>query len=96
MNKNFYVYILANARPTIYIGMTNDLLRRRIYEHQNELIDGFTKRYHIHTLVYFETPDNPTGAIIREKQLKNMGRKEKLELIQKMNPSMRDLSDEIM
>ena len=93
--KNYFVYILGNERPTLYTGMTNNLTRR-LYEHKNELIDGFTSRYHLHKLLYYELGDSAMGAIIREKQIKNMGRQEKLDLIRSKNPNFKDLSDEVL
>ncbi len=94
-NGSFFVYIMGNERPTLYTGMTNDL-RRRLYEHKNALHEGFTKKYHLHKLLYFEVGDTAMGAIIREKQIKNMSRNEKLELIKSRNPQMKDLSDDIL
>ncbi|MFA4873426.1 MAG: GIY-YIG nuclease family protein [Patescibacteria group bacterium] len=87
-----YVYLLASSKNgTLYIGVTNDLVRR-IDEHKLGLIDGFTKKYKVHALVYFEEFPDPTSAIAREKQLKNWKRSWKLALIEKDNPSWRDLS----
>lgn len=85
---------MANKRPTLYTGVTNDLIKR-VYQHKMELIDGFTKKYHLHNLVHFETTSQVTTAIIREKQIKNLGRKEKLDWIRTKNPSFRDLSKDI-
>lgn len=90
--KTYYVYILSNGTgTTFYIGVTNNL-GRRIVEHQSETIEGFTKKYHLHKLVYFETYHDIMYAIAREKQLKRWKREWKIALIQKLNPGMRDLS----
>lgn len=89
-----YVYIMANDRPTLYIGVTNNLLRR-IFEHKQELVDGFTKKYHLHKLVYYENIEGENEAIIREKQIKNMHREDKLSLIMRFNSNLKDLSEEI-
>ena len=89
--KFYYVYILVNKRNgTLYIGVTNDLIKR-VYEHKNNLIDGFTKKYNVHLLVYYEQHVDIESAITREKQLKKWNRKWKLELIEKENPQWRDL-----
>jgi len=92
MSKTYYVYILASKRNgTLYIGVTNNLIRR-VYEHKNGLADGFTKKYNIHQLVYFDQTSNIESALIREKQLKKWNRKWKLDLIEKGNPEWKDLS----
>ncbi|MBO4857091.1 MAG: GIY-YIG nuclease family protein [Treponema sp.] len=90
--NNYYVYILTNkTNSTLYIGMTNDL-KRRLYEHKNKLIPGFTEKYNVNKLVYFETTTNVKSAIQREKNLKKWNRDWKLELIKKTNPDFKDLS----
>lgn len=89
--KNYYVYILASQQNgTLYIGVTNNLVRRA-YEHKHGLVPGFTKRYNIHILVYYEQWQNITLAIHREKQLKKWKRTWKLDLIEKDNPNWHDL-----
>jgi len=94
MNQ-YYVYILASgANGTLYIGVTSDL-RRRIYEHKNDLVEGFTKDYKVHDLVYYECADNAEAAITREKQLKKWNRLWKLNLINRSNPEWRDLYNDI-
>jgi putative endonuclease len=90
--KNYFVYILANKRNgTLYIGVTNDLVRR-MYEHNNSIVDGFTKKYNIKILVYYEMTENIMSAIEREKNLKRWNRKWKLDLIEKENPEWKDLT----
>ena len=92
----YCVYIMASGRNgTLYIGATSDLLRR-VYEHKNDFVGGFTKRHGVHTLVYNETCDSKEGALWREKQLKKWNRAWKLELIEAQNPDWKDLSDEIV
>jgi putative endonuclease len=93
MTKIYYVYILASKRNgTLYIGLTNDL-ERRLYEHRNNLIDGFTKRYKVHHLVYYESVNDINTALQREKQLKRWTRKWKIELVEKTNPEWSDLAE---
>ena len=91
--KQYFVYIMTNNSKTLYIGVTNDL-QRRIYEHKNKLLEGFTKRYNITKLVYYETTNSIESAIKREKQLKNWKRAWKIELIESMNKNWDDLSEE--
>jgi len=89
--RQYYVYILANHKcGTLYVGITNDLIRR-VYEHKNGKIQGFTKRYNINQLVYFEDTTDVTEAITREKQIKKWKRAWKIELVEKDNPQWRDL-----
>ena len=91
--RRYYVYILTNWNDKVmYIGMTNDL-QRRLYEHKNEFIEGFTKRYKVHKLVYFEETTDVKAAIEREKQLKGWLRKRKNELVETTNPEWKDLSE---
>ncbi|NMC51505.1 GIY-YIG nuclease family protein [Candidatus Kuenenbacteria bacterium] len=90
----YYVYILASGKNgTLYIGVTNDLMRR-LYEHKNNLIKGFTSKYKVCHLVYFEETDNIAEAIRREKQIKGWNRKWKIELLEKDNPDWEDLAKE--
>ena len=92
--NSYYVYILTNkTNSVIYIGITNNLLRR-LYEHKNKLLDGFTKKYNVNKLVYFEQTSDINEAIKREKILKKWNREWKIELIKKQNPEFKDLSSE--
>ncbi len=94
MNNSYYVYILASQRNgTLYIGVTNDLARR-IDEHKQDLADGFTKKYNVKMLVYYEETNDVTSAIAREKCIKKWNRAWKLKLIEEENPEWRDLSED--
>ena len=95
MGSAFHTYILASKRNgTIYVGMTNDLVRR-IHEHKEDVLKGFTQKYGVHMLVRFEEFGDPTTALHREKNLKHWIRQWKVELTESANPSWRDLYDEI-
>jgi len=95
MNKTYYVYIITNERNTVlYIGVTNNLVRR-IYEHRNGLVEGFSKRYNVKKLVYYEDTGDVRAALEREKELKKWRRQWKIELIEKDNPDFADLYDYI-
>ena len=87
-----FVYILGSKSRRLYVGVTNQL-RRRVWEHKNKLVGGFTQRYGIDRLVYFETIGEPSAAIRREKQIKDYARVKKLALIASMNPSWDDLAE---
>ena len=90
------VYVLASKRNgTLYVGVTSDLIKR-VYEHKHGLADGFTKKYKIHRLVYFEMHEDMNAAITREKQIKKWNRAWKLELIEKNNPAWKDLYESIV
>ncbi len=90
------VYILASRRSgTLYVGVTSNL-PQRIWQHKNDLADGFSRKYGVHLLVWFERHDTMEGAILREKQLKAGSRKRKIELIEQRNPDWRDLYEEIL
>lgn len=93
--KTGYVYIMANNRPTLYTGVTSDLIKR-VWQHKNHIAGGFTAKYNLNKLVYFETLDDIKSAIIREKQIKDMNRVDKLEMIERFNPSFKDLYDQIL
>jgi len=94
--KTYYVYIMASHRNgTLYLGVTNDLIRR-VYEHKHNLVDGFTKKYNVHQLVYYEETYDVVSAIQREKYIKKWNRKWKLELIEKVNPNWDDLYNKII
>ena len=93
MDKTFYVYMLASARyGTLYLGVTSDLIKR-VWEHREGVIDGFTKEYGVKYLVWYETHVDAVSAITREKQIKKWNREWKINLIQKENPHWRDLYD---
>ena len=95
LNKQFYVYILANKRNgTLYVGITNNLIRR-VSEHKSKLIKGFTSKYNVDKLVYYEVYDDSYNAINREKQIKGGSRNKKIELIEKDNKNWDDLYDKL-
>ena len=94
MRKQFYVYIMSSRSRVLYVGMTNDL-RRCVYQHKEKLVEGFTQKYNITMLVYYETTDNVRSAIQREKQIKAWRRSKKIELIQSSNAEWKDLSVDI-
>ncbi|MFG1180892.1 GIY-YIG nuclease family protein [Xanthobacter versatilis] len=95
MERRYFVYLLASKpRGTLYVGVTNDLTRR-VFEHRLETGPGFTSRYHIQRLVWFETHETAMAAIQREKRLKAWLRQWKIDLVEKHNPEWRDLFDEI-
>ncbi|HYK09147.1 MAG TPA: GIY-YIG nuclease family protein [Candidatus Eisenbacteria bacterium] len=93
--KQGFTYIMANNRPTLYTGVTSNLVQR-VYQHKNHLVKGFTDTYNLDKLIYFETFDTINEAIIREKQIKDMNRVEKLIMIKKLNPTLKDLYDQIL
>ena len=96
MNKQPAVYILASKRNgTLYIGVTSDLVKR-IWEHKNNVVEGFTKRYSVHQLVWYEVHESMESAIEREKRLKGWKRKWKLELIESSNTNWQDLFNTIV
>ena len=89
--KPYFVYIMASRSRTLYTGVTNDL-ERRVYEHKRKLIDGFTSRYNIERLVFFEATEDVLSAIAREKEIKGWTRAKKIALIEGSNPTWEDLS----
>jgi putative endonuclease len=94
--KHFFVYILCSKRNgTLYTGVTSDLIKR-VYQHRNNFADGFTKRYSIHHLVWYEMHGTAETAISREKQIKKWNRQWKLDLIEESNSSWKDLYDELV
>ena len=93
--KNFYVYLLCSKRNgTLYTGVTSNLVKR-VYEHKNNLADGFTKKYNVHLLIWYEVHQTAESAIIREKQIKAWKRSWKLRLIEEHNPEWNDLYEDI-
>jgi putative endonuclease len=94
--SHYYVYILTTAKNSaLYTGVTNDLIRR-VYEHRHDLIEGFTKRYKVHKLVYYDFVEDVMAAIAREKQIKSWKRQKKIDLINTFNPDWHDLFDELI
>jgi putative endonuclease len=95
MEKKYYVYIMSNKHnKVLYTGVTHDL-KRRIYEHKEKLGGGFTKKYNVNKLVYYEVYEDPENAILREKQIKAGSRQKKIDLINSMNRGWLDLYDKI-
>jgi len=90
--KQYYAYIMTNRSRTLYVGVTNDLVRR-VYEHKNKMVDGFTKKYNLTLLVYYEETGDIQSASEREKQIKGWLRNKKIALIESVNPQWKDLSD---
>lgn len=96
MEKQYYVYIMSNKSNTVlYIGMTNNIIRR-VYEHKNHLVKGFTDKYNVTKLIFAESTTTAESAILREKQLKKWSRKKKDWLIDKSNPTRIDLYDMLL
>ena len=96
MRRQTCVYILASRRNgTLYVGVTSDLVKR-VWEHKSDIVEGFTERYSVHILVWFEQHDTMESAISREKAIKEWKRRWKLELIERQNPEWRDLYPEIV
>jgi len=95
LTRSHFVYLLASGRRgTLYVGVTNDLLKR-VWQHKQGLVEGFTKRYGIKTLVWYEQTDSIESAMTREKQIKKWNRDWKVELIEKNNPQWKDLYEDI-
>lgn len=95
IKRYFYIYILASDSGTLYIGITDNLIRR-MWEHKNDLVKGFTQKYGCHRLVYYEQYEDVENAILREKQLKRWRRDKKEVLIRKLNPGWKDLYSKII
>ena len=94
-NKQYYIYLLGNKNnTTIYTGITSDI-KRRIWEHKNKTTKGFSSKYNLYKLLYYEIYQDPENAIIREKQIKSGSREKKIELIESMNPKWIDLYDNL-
>ena len=95
MDKQYYVYIMTNVRNTVlYTGVTSDL-KKRVYEHKEKLINGFTKKYNVTKLVYYEVFQDVENAILREKLIKGGSRQKKIDLISRMNKTWQDLYHEL-
>ncbi len=93
--KSYYVYLLTNwTNKVMYVGVTNDLTRR-LYEHKHKIVDGFTSKYHLNKLVYFEETQDICAAIAREKEIKKWRREKKDNLVKQINPGWRDLGEEL-
>ncbi|MDP2951902.1 MAG: GIY-YIG nuclease family protein [Chloroflexota bacterium] len=95
MEKQYYIYVMTNHRNTVfYTGVTNDL-QRRVYEHRNKLVEGFTRRYNLTRLVYYESCGSIESAILREKQIKAGSRQDKVTLVESSNRDWHDLYDQL-
>ena len=94
MSKQYYVYIMASYSRVLYTGVTNDLCRR-VYQHKNKVYDGFTSKYNVNQLVYYDLTNDVTAAIEREKQIKGWRRDKKIALVEGINPKWIDLSIEL-
>jgi putative endonuclease len=95
MEKRFFVYIMASDRNgTLYVGVTSDL-PGRVWQHKSDVVDGFTKEYKVHLLVWYEAHENAESAITREKQIKKWNRMWKVREVEVLNPTWRDLYDDI-
>jgi putative endonuclease len=95
MDKQYYIYIMTNAKHTaLYTGVTNDL-KRRAWEHKEKLVEGFTKKYHVDMLIYYEVCEDIMSAISREKKIKAGSQQKKIELVNSMNSEWRDLYEEL-
>ncbi len=93
---SYFIYLLASGKKgTLYVGVTNNLVRR-VFKQRTQVVEGFTQRYNVHHLVWFETTDSIEAAIGREKQLKNWKRAWKVALIEKSNPDWRDLYESLL
>ena len=96
MGKQYYIYILSNFTKTVlYAGVTDNLVKR-VYQHKQKLVDGFTAKYHVDRLVYYEIFQDPETAITREKTIKNLVRRKKNALIDTFNPAWEDLYEKIL
>ena len=95
MSNQYYVYIMTNSSKTLYTGITNNIIRR-VYEHKNKLNKGFTQKYNINILVYYEIHTDINEAITREKKIKGLLRSKKIELIENFNPKWIDLSNKFI
>ena len=94
LTKRYYVYIMASYSRVIYVGMTNDL-RRRVEQHRQKLVEGFTQKYNVTRLIYYEMVEDVHAALAREKQIKAWRRSKKVVLIESVNLTWKDLSDEL-
>lgn len=93
--KNFYVYMMASKKNgTIYVGVTSDL-KKRVWQHKNNVVEGFTEKYDVHNLVWYEHHENAESAITKEKRMKDWHREWKIKRIVEMNPNWKDLYDDI-